>query len=177
MLHPGRVIELRVVEVADWALWRELRLAALREAPEAFGSSVADWEHADERRWRQRLTGSHNVVAWLDGEPAGMVTGMPSGDEVELISLWVAPPARGRGVGDALVDAVVRWAEPRRVVLRVAEGNRHALALYLRHGFVEPGGAQARPAQSSSPSSSSDRRLSRSGRCANGSSRSGQRRE
>ncbi|MBP2338680.1 ribosomal protein S18 acetylase RimI-like enzyme [Saccharothrix coeruleofusca] len=134
------MIEVRALEVADWRLWRDLRLAALRDAPEAFGSSLADWQDAGERRWRERLTGSYNAVARLGGEPVGMVSGMPDDEHVELISLWVAPSARGRGVGDALVDSVVRWAAPRRVVLRVAEGNRHALALYLRHGFVESGG-------------------------------------
>jgi ribosomal protein S18 acetylase RimI-like enzyme len=71
-----------------------------------------------------------------------MVSGMvpDRGGTVELISMWVAPFARGRGVGDALVGAVIRWAEDcgaRRVALRVAEGNDHATALYRRHGFVD----------------------------------------
>ncbi|WP_406635668.1 GNAT family N-acetyltransferase [Amycolatopsis sp. WGS_07] len=85
---------------------------------------------------------SLNVLADLDGVPAGMVSGHLSerGDRAELLSMWVAPSARGRGVGDALVRAVVRWSEGRgagELALRVAGGNQHALALYQRHGFVE----------------------------------------
>jgi len=63
-----------------------------------------------------------------------------------LISLWVAPAARGAGVGDALVEAVLHWSGAvglGRVTLRVREDNTHALALYRRHGFVDAGPVEA----------------------------------
>jgi GNAT superfamily N-acetyltransferase len=141
------VIVLRELSAGDWADWRELRLAALREAPYAFGAKLADWQGTGdaEHRWRRRLDGgSRNLLAEFDGTPAGMASGRPPDRDgtVELISMWVAPFARGRGVGDALVTAVVRWAEEQgaqRVALRVYEGNRHAANLYRRHGFLDRG--------------------------------------
>jgi ribosomal protein S18 acetylase RimI-like enzyme len=140
------VIVVRVLSVEDWAAWRALRLAALAEAPHAFSTKLAEWqgEGDSEQRWRQRLDGgSLNLLADFDGQPAGMVSGMPADrDGIEVISMWVAPFARGCGVGDALVSAVIRWAEEGgacRVVLRVAEGNRHAVNLYRRHGFAGDG--------------------------------------
>ena len=138
MHHPGGVVSVRAIEVGEWELWRSLRLAALRDAPEAFKSSYDDWATADEARWRQRLDGWLNLVASLDGEDVGMASGK-IGDPVLLTSLWVAPHARGRGVGDVLVDSVVGWAAPRPVALGVEAGNEYARALYLRHGFVEAG--------------------------------------
>lgn len=132
---------MRVVEGDDWALWRSLRLAALREAPHAFASRYEDWASASERRWRQRLVGWRNLVAVLDGGPVGMASGLDD-DPVLLAALWVAPAARGRGVGDALVEGVVAWAAPRPVALTVAAGNDRARALYLRHGFVDVGGGR-----------------------------------
>lgn len=139
------MIVVRELSVENWAEWRGLRLAALREDPGAFSSTLADWqgEGDAEPRWRARLRDvSLNVLADLDGVPAGMVSGHLSerGDKAELLSMWVAPSARGRGVGDALVRAVVRWSEGRgagELALRVAGGNEHAMALYERHGFVE----------------------------------------
>jgi ribosomal protein S18 acetylase RimI-like enzyme len=141
------VTDLRTLGPEDWKLWRGLRLAALAEAPHAFGSRLADWQGEGDReeRWRERLgiAGSHNVVAVLDGEPVGMATGVPgSDDSAELISMWVAPSARGRGVGDALVHEVERWAREsgaRVLRLDVAEDNAAAQALYERHGFALTG--------------------------------------
>lgn len=137
------MIDVRVLTADDWRQWRSLRLAALEEAPSAFGSRLADWQGDGdvEARWRDRLgvPGSHNLVALLDGEPAGMGSGVPAQDgQVELISLWVAPHARGRGVGDAILAEVERWARDAgatAVRLDVAEDNKAAARLYLRHGF------------------------------------------
>ncbi|MEU5695207.1 GNAT family N-acetyltransferase [Actinosynnema sp. NPDC020468] len=132
------MVELRVLDVDEWNLWRDLRLAALEESPDAFGATYASWVDADEGRWRKRLAKpSFNVVALLEGEYAGMVSGLPGEERVDLMSLWVAPFARGIGVGDALVRRVVEWAAPKPVALRVNAGQEHANALYLRNGFVE----------------------------------------
>ena len=59
-----------------------------------------------------------------------------------LTSLWVEPGSRGRGIGDRLVIQVLEWAKAtgfNQVLLWVTEGNLHAEALYLRHGFVRTG--------------------------------------
>ncbi|WP_203695139.1 GNAT family N-acetyltransferase [Catellatospora coxensis] len=137
------MIELRVLAPDDWPIWRELRLAALAEAPYAFGSRLADWQGDGDRpeRWRGRLEipGSYNLVALLDGRPAGMASGVPTEDRVvELISMWVRPDARGRGVGDRLLAAVEQWARQERaqvLKLAVVEGNDAATGLYRRNGF------------------------------------------
>lgn len=138
------MIELRVLTGDDWRIWRELRLAALAEAPYAFGSRLADWQGAGDReeRWRGRLQtpGFFHVAAVVGGQPVGMAGGMPTAEDgvVELISMWVSPAARGSGVGDALVRAVEQWARSRSVRelrLAVAQGNESAAALYRRNGF------------------------------------------
>ena len=86
-------------------------------------------------------------MAEVGGVGVGMVSaGEPweAGDdcEVELASMWVAPGGRGRGVGDALVGAVLDWARLQgfgRLVLWVRQGNGRAVALYERNGFADDG--------------------------------------
>lgn len=147
------VVELRTLTPDDWPVWRALRLAALAEAPSAFGSRLADWQGEGDReeRWRARLglPGSHDVVAVLDGDPVGMAGGVPTDDGavVEVISMWVAPQARGRGIGGALLVEIERWARcrgARQLRLDVAEDNAMAASFYRRHG-LELTGEQGDP--------------------------------
>jgi GNAT superfamily N-acetyltransferase len=142
------MVELVEVGPDDWRIWRELRLRALAEAPHAFKSALAEWQGdgGREQRWRDRLAipGSYNLVALVDGRPAGMASGFPEDDPevVWLHSMWVDPAVRGKGVGDRLVAAVVEWAVAsgaRAMMLGVVEGNASAEALYARHGFAYTG--------------------------------------
>lgn len=142
------VIEVVVVTPDDWRLWREFRLAALAEAPGAFGSTLAEWSGAadTEQRWRARLEGvALNLVVTCDGEAAGMVSATaPDGDRpAELISMWVAPTSRGRGVGDEAIRQILAWVRENfptsDVELSVKTNNEHAIRLYERHGFVDAG--------------------------------------
>lgn len=138
------MIEVWVAGSDDWWLWRELRLEALADAPDAFSSRLADWQGDGDReeRWRARLNipGSCNVIAVLDGRPVGMVSGFPSPQDgvAELGTLWVSRAVRGRGIGNRLVRAVEQWAmhEGAEVLLlTVSPDNEPAIALYRRNGF------------------------------------------
>lgn len=154
------MIAIRPILPDDWPIWRKLRLMALGEAPYAFGSKLSEWQDAGEERWRDRLASvDYNAIAEVSGMPAGMVSGARAGDEAELLSMWVAPFARGKGVGDALVAEVLRWASllpVRTVVLSVTEGNAHAMELYRRHDFVDAG-----PGPDAAPGERPERRMVR----------------
>ena len=129
----------------DWPAWRDARVAALTDAPHAFTSRLEDWARGGEDAWRERYTtaGAHNLVASLDGRTVGMARGVPEGCGVAVLhSVWVAPDARGRGVGDRLVAAIEAWARhtgARTLLLAVFAGNDGAIALYRRHGFTPDG--------------------------------------
>lgn len=138
-------VTLFTVSPDDWSMWRSVRLAALAETPEAFGSRLEDWIDADEDRWRERLSipGAIDLVA-VDpgtGGPIGMVTGTPAArhdEDARLISMWVDPAARGRGVATSLIRAVVDWAATsgaRRLTLSVRVENHSARRTYEQNGF------------------------------------------
>jgi ribosomal protein S18 acetylase RimI-like enzyme len=136
----------------DWELFRRLRLAALAEAPAAFGSRYIEWVDAEPERWRARLTDVPlNLALLLDGAPVGLVSGTAPWDRaVELISLWVTPAARGRGVSDEAVRNVADWARSRgasRLVLSVKVANTTARRLYERLGFELVGPAADDPSE------------------------------
>ena len=134
----------RLLGSEDWPVWRELRLRALEDSPEAFGSTLAEVLARDtEEHWRQGVSAPMvPVVAELDGALCGMARLMlpqTPGDRAELISVWVAPEGRGQGVGRALVRAAVDHLaalDPTmRLRLAVVESNTPARRLYERCGF------------------------------------------
>ncbi|MCU1474777.1 GNAT family N-acetyltransferase [Amnibacterium sp.] len=136
------MIEVRRIGEDDWRDWRSLRLAALATDPAAFGSTLADWTGPNdvEARWRARLADSpFPVLLDLDGRPVGMIAAMLEDDVVEVVSLWVDPSARGRGVGEVAIAAIVDFAAGRDVLLSVRTDNGPAVRLYRRSGFVDEG--------------------------------------
>jgi ribosomal protein S18 acetylase RimI-like enzyme len=146
-------IQVRRVQPEDWATLRTVRLAALADAPAAFGSTTARELALDDAEWRRRTETAPNFIAWREDDPVGLVTvvARPGDDEDgppaewELVSMWVSPHARGSGAADLLVSAaveVVRAESARRLMLWVAHGNARARAFYLRAGFRQTGARQ-----------------------------------
>ncbi len=127
-----------------------MRLASLAESPAAFGSRHADWVDAPAERWQSRLTQVPlTLVAQEGAEVVGVVSGQPVGQEwVELISMWVAPAARGTGLAGRLIDEVVAWAggQNRMTYLMVRADNVRARKSYERAGFVDTGVPEGWPA-------------------------------
>jgi ribosomal protein S18 acetylase RimI-like enzyme len=122
----------------DWVDWRLLRQRSLTEDRQAFSSSTTMWtgDNDTEERWRARIADGPCFIAYDDGGPVGMVAGRIVDGEAELISMWVAPEARGRGVGRELITTVIAWSGDRPLRLRVMDGNEAAIAAYESQGFV-----------------------------------------
>lgn len=125
----------------DWRAVRALRLRALADAPGAFASTFTREQAYDEAGWRRRVATDACFVA---GD-AGLAVGIPEPGDPDgrhLVSMWVAPEHRGRGVADRLVGAVVAWAREDGaacLALWVVDGNPRARRFYERLGFAATG--------------------------------------
>jgi ribosomal protein S18 acetylase RimI-like enzyme len=132
---------------------REIRLRALRDAPGAFCSTLAETESRPAESWTRQLEGLPTFVAAVAGQDVGMVRVVPgvaagAHAAATLTSLWVAPTARGQGVGEALVEAVITWARAtgfQTLELEVIDDNAPAIALYARKGFSPTGEGRSLP--------------------------------
>ena len=147
------MVLVRETVLDDWQALRDIRLEALREAPAAFGSTYEREVVRGETHWRDRIARGGTFLAFVPAlsasEPAGLIGGYQEDPvTVELVSMYVRPRARGRGVGEALVATVINWAGQRgasSVHLWVTDTNSHARALYQRCGFTLTGERQPLP--------------------------------
>lgn len=142
---PGLVV--RRLRPDEWRKLRELRLRALADAPDAFGTTLEEDERRPDTEWQAWAGNADRVliIAERDGRLVGMASGgrAPSLERAAgLYSMWVEPAARGSGVAEAIVAAVTDWAVARDypdIGLGVTVGNTRAIAFYERLGFRDTG--------------------------------------
>lgn len=149
-VHP-----VRYLTPDDAPAYRALRLAGIAELPAAFCTSYALESSLPLAQMCQRLqpTPLQRIfgifddtqliaMAGLRREPIAVVH-----DKASLWGVYVAPQARGQGLGRQLVQAAIKHActipELTTVRLAVAHDNQAALTLYLSCGFVLSGEAQS----------------------------------
>lgn len=87
------------------------------------------------------LPGVWLILASMDGQDCGFALARSTGEEAELLLLAARPAVRRRGVGGALLRAIVAEAEARggkEIHLEVRAGN-DAVMLYRREGFDKVG--------------------------------------
>ncbi|MFQ5414707.1 MAG: GNAT family N-acetyltransferase [Phycisphaerae bacterium] len=121
-------------------------LKGLRATPAVLAGHRAVGEHDPDLWW----------VALRNGAPCGvlLLTRIPTMHALEIVYMGVAQPARGTGVGDALLARaalLARQESAKRLSLAVDRGNTPARALYARWGFAQTGRRDAWIASPSPP--------------------------
>jgi ribosomal protein S18 acetylase RimI-like enzyme len=142
-------VEIRTARPRAWRRVREIRLRALADSPDAFGSSLERERAFRRSEWRDWVTGWKGTTnalfaavereAWLGVAVGSHERGR---DHTHLFAMWVEPEARRRELGTGLVRAVVAWSAARgagSVRLGVTESNAGARAFYERLGFEDTG--------------------------------------
>ncbi len=141
-------IDVRSVQPDEWEALRDLRLRALATDPDAFGDTYERAVRDDAAAWRARADrpdGATFVAVDEDGAFVGMASGGPAPsrpDAGAVYGMWVAPEARGQGLGAALLTAVEAWARAagyELIGLGVTTSNDPAIRLYLASGYADLG--------------------------------------
>lgn len=132
-------INARTLGEEDWQLYRQVRLAALKDAPEAFVASFDDEASRDDDFWRERMVRARRIVAERDDEAIGLVClGLhnENTDTGEVFGLWTAPSARGDRVARRLVTTAAKQAtDDGRKKLYFWAGSDNAAAIGFASNF------------------------------------------
>ena len=143
-------VPIRRLVPADAVAYRQLMLQAYEQHPDAFTSSASERAAVPMSWWESRVQEdprAGNVVfgAFRESRIIG-VAGISfekrerTKHKATLFGMYVPTEFRHRGVGRALVLAVLDYARQRRgvmvVQLTVTDGNAGAQALYEQCGFI-----------------------------------------
>ncbi|PLC07310.1 GNAT family N-acetyltransferase [Variovorax sp. RO1] len=151
-MNPTADISVQPAKPDEWKTYRDLRLQALLDSPDAFGSTYEAEATRSDAMWAARLaaatsSGKDRVLfAFNRNDACGLIWCKVSNDEpavADLFQMWVDPASRGMGVGRALLEAAVSWAARagmKRVGLGVTVADTPAMRLYTACGF-RPDGA------------------------------------
>jgi GNAT superfamily N-acetyltransferase len=130
---------------------RSIRLRALANDPDAFGTTHEEASAYPDETWAKQVTELPTFVGVDNERDVAMVRcarDRHRPDTAFLISMWVAPEVRRQNIGGTLVDLVVRWARSsgvHRLLLDVADLNVPAVRLYAGKGFEPNGNARTFP--------------------------------
>ena len=128
---------------SDVESYRKLRLASLRDHPEAYASLYDSAVQKPESFWSETLDRLTLFGAFdTAGTMAGLVGFFQEGGDKDqhrgwLVQMYVRPDIRGTGCAMALVETVLDYARGRvlQVHLGVWDGNPAAIRFYQRAGF------------------------------------------
>jgi len=138
-------VTVRAGGVDDATRLRSIRLEALSDTPEAFGSSYADEVTRDDAQWREVAGRWTFFLAEDHDEVVGMASGGHRDDHPGtwwLFAMYVTPRLRGTGAAEQLVASVEQWARSEgagELHLAVTDPVARARAFYAKLGYLPTG--------------------------------------
>jgi L-amino acid N-acyltransferase YncA len=135
-------VELRDLRPADWPEVSRIYAEGIATRNATYETEVPSWE-----AWDAVHLAEHRLVAEAAGEVVGWIALAPVSSRccyrgVAEVSAYVAEPARGQGIGAALLARVIESAESTGIwtlETGVFPENVPSLALLKRFGFREVG--------------------------------------
>ena len=138
---------LRWLAATDAPAFQFLRLAALQDAPSAFGSSYQEDKDEPLHAVAERLQpapGRGIIGAWLGDQLVGTLgfrrkTSVKQGHQAVIWGVYVAPHQRGQGIAQAMLAEALQFAQQQTGLLQIHLGvtttNTAALRMYEAAGF------------------------------------------
>jgi len=147
-------VKLRMLVPDNWAEYKLIRLSALKESPDSFGSTYEKEVEFSDSEWLERLKtnfkgmSSMPLVAEIDGVLVGLAWGVihhPDEKVMHIYQMWVSPEARGNGIAMSFLNELKIWAlrnQCKSIELAVTTINEAAVGLYTVFGFKAEGVAK-----------------------------------
>ncbi|MFS0781063.1 N-acetyltransferase family protein [Bacillus sp. 1P06AnD] len=137
-------MDIRILKTSDAECYRKLRLEALQNNPESFGSSYEEEKAYSVDMYKNRLDSNYTFGAFKNKELIGIVTLFQEGrhklkHKASIFALYVSPEKRGLQIGKHLMDEAIKKAKGldgiEQIQLSVVASNAPAKKVYASLGF------------------------------------------
>jgi RimJ/RimL family protein N-acetyltransferase len=140
--------------MGEGLLYRNVRLAALGESPDAFSSKLEDAVVRTEESWHTQADegarGADRAIFLAIDDGAVGLAALYRNERfdhtTELIQMWISPEWRSRGLSQELLSSALSWAWTngyRTIRAEVMPDNLRALRFYEKFGFRRAAGEAA----------------------------------
>lgn len=143
-------VEITTLQPDDWRQYRDLRLRALKDEPQAYASTYEENAKRPNEFWIERLQDALKEESqWLlfakqNKDLVGMVGAFARDDQKDtahIIAVYVVEEARGQGISRKLMDSFIEKIQNnksiKRLITAVNVEQEAAHNLYRSLGFAE----------------------------------------
>ncbi len=135
-------MEIKLLTENDWLSWKNIRLEALKNTPEAFGSSFEEESNLSDKDFQQTLNKNNVFGAFKHDGLVGCAAfaylhTIKTKHRGIVWGMYIKPKYRGEGVADSLLKTVILFAKNKVMQLHLAcvANNIHAVKFYQKNGF------------------------------------------
>lgn len=133
----------RLLSPDEWRIFKDLRLSALQESPNAFGGTYSDEHIQEESWWRAFIQDCHIHGLFHETNLIGMIgyiyPSKYSDDRALPVSVYIQPGFRGHGLSKMMMDAIkghiMKTTSAVGIDLDHAHDNKRAGIVYEAYGF------------------------------------------
>jgi ribosomal protein S18 acetylase RimI-like enzyme len=136
------VIEIRELASKDWMVWKALRLEALQNISEAFGSSFEEESIQPDKFFKDAILFNNIFVAFIEKQPVGIIVlGIESMLKKQhqgiIWGMYVKPQYQRQNIASALIDRAIEHAKScvEQLHLDCVTTNDAAIKMYEKYGF------------------------------------------
>lgn len=135
-------MKMKMLTKNDWEIWKQFRLAALKNSPESFGSSYEEELTWPDVAFQNQLSKSEIFGAFIDDllvSSAGFYTlnSLKTKHRGVIWGMYTLAEYRGEGIASALIQAIITHARSRvtQLHLTCVTSNLGAVMFYQKLGF------------------------------------------
>ena len=140
----GKFVTIEVLTGQDPLRLKSLRLAALKDTPDAFGAKYEDELLIQDSQWQERMVNTQWCFVVADGVDIGLLAvdkaDKDRNSDCWLSSWWINEDFRGKEIPQLMLEWVVKLSKENQwqiIGLGVWPENLRARSAYKKLGFVE----------------------------------------